>query len=139
MNARADLLLALSYYDSEQRNSKVAEMNALEALSICEKFRGKTDKKTVECKSVLLGVILMDQGRYEESEQMLEQILRSRETVLGKEHPKTMGSINNLALVLAKLGKHEKAHDLRKETLKLKIENIREGGSFHTDKYGKLS
>ncbi|KJZ70118.1 hypothetical protein HIM_10488 [Hirsutella minnesotensis 3608] len=44
-------------------------------------------------------------GKYHEAEQMHRQALDLREKVLGKEHPATLSSMNNLAVVLKSLGK----------------------------------
>jgi hypothetical protein len=43
---------------------------------------------------------------------MLRQALRLQETVLGKEHPDTLTSMNNLAGVLRDQGKHEQAEEM---------------------------
>jgi hypothetical protein len=47
------------------------------------------------------------QGKYEQAEEMHRQALGLRETVLGKEHPPTLMSMSNLALVLSDQGKYE--------------------------------
>ena len=46
-----------------------------------------------------LAAVLHAQGKYEEAEQLHRQTLALTE-VLGKEHPDTLGSMNNLAKVL---------------------------------------
>jgi len=48
---------------------------------------------------------LSRQGKYEQVEEMHRQVLRLRETVLGKEHPDTLTSMNYLASVLRDQGK----------------------------------
>jgi hypothetical protein len=47
--------------------------------------------------------VLGRQGKYEEAEVMNRQTLALKETVLGREHPETLTSINNLAHLLKKL------------------------------------
>jgi hypothetical protein len=47
-----------------------------------------------------LALVLRDQGKYKEAEGMYRQAVRLHETVLGKEHAKTLISMDNLALVL---------------------------------------
>jgi hypothetical protein len=54
------------------------------------------------------------QGRHAEAEAMLRQTLRLRETVLGKEHPGTLMSMNNLAVSLRHQGKHAEAEALHR-------------------------
>jgi tetratricopeptide (TPR) repeat protein len=42
-----------------------------------------------------------------------------RETVVGKEHPDILGSVNNLALVLGDQGKYEEAEEIYRQALRL--------------------
>ncbi|KJZ71092.1 hypothetical protein HIM_09511 [Hirsutella minnesotensis 3608] len=58
-------------------------------------------------------------GKYHEAEQMHRQALDLREKVLGKEHPATLSSMNNLAVVLKSLGKYEEAERLHRQEWKL--------------------
>ena len=44
-----------------------------------------------------LALVLRDQGKYEEAEEMHRQAIRLHETVLGKEHSKTLISTDNPA------------------------------------------
>ena len=45
---------------------------------------------------------------------MHRQVLASRESVLGKEHPETLASMNNLALVLGQQGKYKEAERMHR-------------------------
>jgi Flp pilus assembly protein TadD len=56
--------------------------------------------------------------------------LQLREKVLGKEHPNTLHSMNNLTLVLDKQGKYDEAEKLHRQTLPLR-ENLL--GKEHPD------
>lgn len=47
-----------------------------------------------------LALVLRDQRRYDEAEQMNRRALEGREKVLGAEHPDTLTSVGILALVL---------------------------------------
>jgi hypothetical protein len=42
------------------------------------------------------------QGDYEGAQPLYERALEARERVLGKEHPDTLASVNNLAVLLYK-------------------------------------
>ena len=66
-----------------------------------------------------LAVVLSDQGKYEQAEDMSRQALGLRETVLGKEHPSTLTSMNNLASVLSNQGKYEQAEEMHRQALRL--------------------
>ena len=48
-----------------------------------------------ESLSLSVGSMLEDQGKYEQAEEMHRQKLGLCETVLGKEHPHTLTSMNN--------------------------------------------
>jgi tetratricopeptide (TPR) repeat protein len=50
-------------------------------------------------------------GKYKEAEQMHRQALELKQKVLGQEHPSTLDSLNNLALVLGSQGKYEETLD----------------------------
>jgi hypothetical protein len=54
-------------------------------------------------------MVLKDQGKYEQAEEMLRQVLRLSGTVLGGEHPNTLRSMDNLAGVLRDQGKYKQA------------------------------
>jgi tetratricopeptide (TPR) repeat protein len=47
------------------------------------------------------------------------QVLGLRETVLGKEHPSTLTSVDNLALALRPQGKYEEAEEMHRQALGL--------------------
>ncbi|KAK8092124.1 uncharacterized protein PG998_015137 [Apiospora kogelbergensis] len=59
-------------------------------------------------------------GKYAEAEEMCRQTLGLTETVLGREHPDTLDSMNNLAVVLDSQGKYAEAEQMHRETLGLR-------------------
>ncbi|KAK7954370.1 phosphorylase superfamily protein [Apiospora saccharicola] len=59
-------------------------------------------------------------GRYSKAEEMYRETLALRETVLGRGHPSTLASMNNLALVLDSQGKYAEAEEMHRQTLALK-------------------
>ncbi|KAI1132153.1 hypothetical protein F5Y10DRAFT_6263 [Nemania abortiva] len=61
-------------------------------------------------------------GKYSEAEQLYRQTLQLQEEVLGREHPSTLASMNNLANVLDDQGKYEEAEKMHRQTLQLKEE-----------------
>jgi hypothetical protein len=50
---------------------------------------------------------------------MYGQVLRLTETLLGKEHPDTLMSMNNLVLVLSDQSKYEQAKEMQRQVLEL--------------------
>jgi len=59
-------------------------------------------------------------GQYTEAEAMYRQTLQLTETMLGKDHPSTLTSTNNLALSLDHQGKYAEAEALNRQTLQLR-------------------
>ncbi|KAH7124607.1 hypothetical protein EDB81DRAFT_730860, partial [Dactylonectria macrodidyma] len=56
-------------------------------------------------------------GIYKEAEQMNRRALDAREKVLSREHPSTLTSVNNLAIVLQCQGKYEEAEQMNRRAL----------------------
>jgi tetratricopeptide (TPR) repeat protein len=66
-----------------------------------------------------LGVCFYLQGKYAEAEAMHQHTLQLQETVLGKDHPDTLRSMNNLANSLCQQGKYAEAEAMHWHTLQL--------------------
>jgi tetratricopeptide (TPR) repeat protein len=60
------------------------------------------------------------QGKYSEAEEMHQRTLELSERVLGNEHPWTLMSMSNLAVVLDSQGKYEEAEEMHRQTLELR-------------------
>jgi hypothetical protein len=54
-------------------------------------------------------VQLFGQGKYKEAASVAERALAAAERVLGKEHPSTLTSVNNLAVLYDSRGRHAEA------------------------------
>ncbi|KAI8632211.1 kinesin light chain [Xylariaceae sp. FL1651] len=59
-------------------------------------------------------------GKYDNAKLLYRQTLQIKEGVLGREHPDTLKSMNNLALVLQDQGKYEEAETIHRQTLQIK-------------------
>ncbi|KID73289.1 Kinesin light chain 1 [Metarhizium brunneum] len=59
-------------------------------------------------------------GQYQKAKQLHQQSLQLREKVLGKEHPSTLSSMNNLANMLSILEKDKEAEQMYYQTLQLR-------------------
>jgi Tfp pilus assembly protein PilF len=55
--------------------------------------------------------------KYEEAEAMHRRALEGSEKMLGREHPHTLTSLNNLGSVLSKQGKYEEAEAMHRRAL----------------------
>ena len=64
-----------------------------------------------------LGMLLMNQGKYDEAEPLIREALEARRRRLGDEHPRTLTSINNLGGLLMEQGKFAEAEPLLCEVL----------------------
>jgi tetratricopeptide (TPR) repeat protein len=67
-----------------------------------------------------IAISLSQQGKYAEAEAMDWQALQLQETVLGKDHPDTLASMNNLAESLRQQGKYAEAEAMHRQALQLK-------------------
>jgi tetratricopeptide (TPR) repeat protein len=82
---------------------------------------------TKETKELLWGLLhnlgwcSLIRGKYAEAEAIYRQTLQLKETVLGKEHPDTLGSMNNLASSLYSQGKYAEAEEIHRQTLQLRV------------------
>ncbi|XTI89188.1 Tetratricopeptide repeat-domain-containing protein [Cenococcum geophilum] len=82
-----------------------------------------------------LAVVIVNQGKYEEAEQICRHTLELKEKVLGREHPDTLSSMSKLAVVFRNQGKYEEAEQVRRQALELK-ENVL--GREHPDTPGSM-
>jgi tetratricopeptide (TPR) repeat protein len=64
-----------------------------------------------------LGMILADEGKYDESESWTREALEKRRRELGDEHPDTLTSLGNLSMLLQRQGKLDQAEVLCREVL----------------------
>ena len=65
-------------------------------------------------------MVLRAQGKHEQAEETHLQALMLKETVLGKEQPSTLTSMNNLATGLGDQGKYEQAEEMHLQALRLR-------------------
>lgn len=61
-----------------------------------------------------------NQGRYDVARSRYEEVYQVRMKVLGKEHPDTLISMTNLAVVLTRQGKYEEAEQMQRQELELR-------------------
>ena len=59
-----------------------------------------------------MGGVYQKESEYEKAKELFEKSLRIREQVLGKNHPTTASSYNNLGVVYEEEGEYEKAKEL---------------------------
>ncbi|KAK3341084.1 hypothetical protein B0T25DRAFT_329824 [Lasiosphaeria hispida] len=77
-----------------------------------------------------VGTSFYNLGKYQEAEQMHQQALQLSEKVSGQEHPDTLTSMNNLALVLRGQGKYQEAEQMHRRALQLREKVL---GQEHPD------
>ena len=64
-----------------------------------------------------VGICLLSDGRFNEAESHLVEVMETREEMLGVQHPSTLVSVNNLGLVLESQGKYEEAEAMHRRAL----------------------
>ncbi|KAF1966378.1 TPR-like protein [Bimuria novae-zelandiae CBS 107.79] len=67
--------------------------------------------------TVDVGKLLYDKGKYNEAVISYRRALEGREKTLGEQHPRTLTSANNLALMLLAQGKYDEAEKLHRRAL----------------------
>ncbi|RYO74783.1 hypothetical protein DL766_009441 [Monosporascus sp. MC13-8B] len=75
------------------------------------------DNDKADIKSLVKAAL--NRKNYEKAEEIHRQTLKLNEEVLGRKHPGTLSSINNLALILKDQGKYEEAEQIYREILEL--------------------
>ena len=86
--------LALTYLNQGRRN----EAGELEVQVMETRVRGPEHPDTLTSMADLAS-IYRDQGRWKEAEELEVQVTETRKRVLGLEHPHTLTTMNNPALV----------------------------------------
>ena len=85
-------------------------------LKRCRKTHGDRGERTLDV-IMTYGVFLKLLGRVGEAEPLYREALVGRKRILGKDHPETLGSINNLAALLYEQGKYDQAEPLYREAV----------------------
>jgi tetratricopeptide (TPR) repeat protein len=80
-------------------------------------FEGPDDMEGILQSLVTQGEELANDGRYNEAETPFRQAMEMRERMLGEEHPDTLMSVSNLALVLHYQSKYEEAEIMNRRAL----------------------
>jgi len=83
-----------------------------------------------------LGNVYLKLGQYPKAEPLLRQALEVRERTLGKEHPDTLGAINNLAVLLSDKGDYTAAEPLFRRVLEAQERTL---GKEHPDTLGTVN
>jgi serine/threonine protein kinase/tetratricopeptide (TPR) repeat protein len=91
--------------------------HAHRAAEIRQSAFGSDAPKALQSQA-LIGLLQYRQGRYEESEELLESVLIRQRSVLGDEHPDVFWSAVRLSWVLIEDGRYEDAENLLTEVLK---------------------
>ncbi|KAF8864851.1 FabD/lysophospholipase-like protein [Acephala macrosclerotiorum] len=65
-----------------------------------------------------VGMCLYSDGRWKEAEELDVQVMETRKTLLGQEHPDTLTSIANLAATYRKQGRWKEAEELEVQVIK---------------------
>jgi hypothetical protein len=91
--------------------------HTLAALEFRDHSTDKVAKSSLLFKVAVGNYIL---GKYQDAEELYRQTLELRTKELGTEHPSTLTSMNELAIVLHKQGKYEEAETMHRQTLELR-------------------
>src|SRR5260221_13896991 len=89
---------------------------------MCADYIARWDLATTEVGRLLIqaGYYLDDRGQYEQAERLMQRARTAKERVLGPEHPSTLSTVNNLAVLYWNQGKYEQAERLMQRALTTK-------------------
>ena len=103
---------------------------------VLEFWKDTDDEKAKQDLLFNVGESFHVMGKYQEAERMYRQALELKEKVLSQEHPDTLASMNNLAVVLDKQGKYEEAEQMYRQALELKEKEL---VKEHPDTLGSMN
>jgi tetratricopeptide (TPR) repeat protein len=118
--ARYAAVMDSSYLVGRYENWKECQALFPHAQAAVDCRPGEGERKALEAwASVLFKAAwyASEMGQYDVAGEMDRSALEARENVLGREHPDTLSSMNNLAGVLNSQGKYEEAEAINRETL----------------------
>jgi tetratricopeptide (TPR) repeat protein len=110
------LLHKAAIYAWRKGDLNEAEDMAVKALKMRETLSGKESFETLNSIN-LLGLVLDDQGKYDEALVMHRRAVAGFKKLLGTDHHCSLVSLNNLGLVLRSRGEHEEAETMLRKAL----------------------
>ncbi|MBV8277199.1 MAG: tetratricopeptide repeat protein, partial [Verrucomicrobia bacterium] len=106
-NAEAIKAFELAAWAAEKR---IEYADALKQLSVAEELTDRTrDGGEWARVQFAKAWVLHDQGKYRDAEELLREVLREREHLLGANHPDALAARHRLALALVHQGKYAEA------------------------------
>jgi tetratricopeptide (TPR) repeat protein len=124
-----DMLVSVTPEQAKGRDTKLV-------LELLDKAAARVDKELKDQPLIAawlqskLGVVYLKLGHYTNAEQLLRTAVETRERTLGKEHPDTLGSVNNLASLLSDKGDYAEAEPLCRRALEAQERTL---GKEHPD------
>lgn len=83
---------------------------------LCASFLGKMAQYMLERGNLV--VRILDQGQWKGAEELQLQVVKTRSNVLGKEHPDTLTSVSNSAMIFGTQGRWKEAEKLHLQVMK---------------------
>jgi len=131
--------LVIGMGDPEGRKEAVGIYR--EALEIYAAAVSEPDQELARMKNNL-GMVLSQEGQFEEAEEHLRGALEIEEKLFEQEHPDTARAINNLAILLRRMGRMEEAGEQYRRSLEMRrslhpdghpsvAQSINNLGAFH--------
>ncbi len=112
------------------------EAHRLEALAAAAGSRVAQDKEVEAELSSNAGQVALEEGKWEQAKDALQNALTLQEQALGPEHPEVARTLNNLGMALAQLGKYREATEAYEHSRDLHMRNV---GAMHPDTANSLT
>ncbi|KAJ5976534.1 hypothetical protein N7481_010241 [Penicillium waksmanii] len=115
---------------SEEHPDTLTAMETLASIYLNQGLWEEAEQLSLQGGMGNLGLIYYNQGRWEEAEQISRQVMETRKTKLGEDHPDTLTNMYNLALIYSEQGRWEEAQQL---VLQVIESNKTKRGEDHPD------
>ena len=119
-STRALQRLAEVFPFPEQANRDICMRYLPHARCVLEFEKVVDDQVAVSNLLAVVGLSLRHLGQYRDAEAIHRRELEIRERMQGPEHPNTLDSVNDLAIVLSRLGKHDEAEAMHRQAVEIK-------------------
>jgi tetratricopeptide (TPR) repeat protein len=115
-NSKTMRRLVEIFPENEHKNRSLWRAYLPHAICALRKNAGNNDEDRAKL-SHKVGLCLLDEGRFDEAESLLVKVKDIREKMLGAEHPRTLISISDLALLLLNQARFEEAEEMNRLAL----------------------
>ncbi|KAB5581149.1 hypothetical protein GE09DRAFT_1256422, partial [Coniochaeta sp. 2T2.1] len=129
LHSWASLLHNAASHASRVGNTLDARIMLMKAMKVWEKLLGQDHRETLRSRE-MLGLVLHDERRWKEAEELQRLVLDTRKKVDRPEHALALGSMANLASTYRNQGQWDEAEKLEEQVMETRKTKL---GPDHLD------